>query len=690
MVEDYLKARKSAEREYKAKVIAGEYPFLPALDEMVPGAGTLQSRRVGLLEIPVELIAGTKTRGRQNSFAVNFMPLMEPDTEFCMKWCNLFLAQTEEGFRDPIRVYEYLHRFYVLEGNKRVSVSKYLGMPTITADVTRLLPTQEVLARNPAYAEFLEFYKVAPIYGIVCSRPGAYREIAALAGYPFPARGSSEEPERWPEDRVRALQSAYWKFAKAMSDFQEKIPGLSMGDAFLVYLRIYAGDSLNDCSDKETERRVKRIRKELLTAHNEESVSLVESSDDVINGGADILSKAETILRPSTLIGRVVPALNRSVRNPLKAAFIYDRTPEDSNWIYDHEAGRLQLEEAYGGLVRTEVFLAGMPDGPDTSAETGRNWFASFDKAAEAAVSWGADVVFTTSPRQMTDTLRAAIAYKDVEFLNCSVNLAHQAVRTYYAKIYEAKFLAGIIAGTFSAADGTHRIGYCSDYPIYGTIAGINAFAIGASMTDPTVRIHLDWSSRRDNNWWWLMMDRGIHVISGIDSTHNKDGSNAYGLCYVEKSEPGKGTDLSGMWHVRNLAVPVWKWGRLYEIIVRSLLEGTYHARLVDRKDQATNYWWGMISGVVDLELSDDLPPYTRRLVEILRSDILSGSMNPFDGELRSQDGTVRRRADEPLTSMDIILMDWLHENVIGEIPEAAALTDTAREAVKVSGVKQA
>ena len=278
--------------------------------------------------------------------------------------------------------------------------------------------------------------------------------------------------------------------------------------------------------------------------------------------------------------------------------------------------------------------------------------------------------------------------YPKIKFLNCSINLAHHAVRTYYAKLYEAKFLAGIVAGSASAADGTHMIGYCSDYPIFGTIASINAFAIGAAMADPQVKIYLDWTAKQDNNWWWNMVDKGIHVISAIDSMHNTDGTNAYGVCYVEEVEPGLGTDQSGRCRITNLAAPIWKWGKLYEIIVRTIMDGTYHSSLVDKKDKATNYWWGMMSGVVDLEISDNVSPYTKQLVDILRTDIISGSMNPFDGELRSQNGLIRGADDAPLTSMDVITMDWLNENIIGEIPERDDLTEEGKATVKVSGVK--
>ena len=669
MTDEYLKALKAGEKEYKARLAAGEYPYLPALDDICPDHETLDQRSIGTIEIPVDLIAGTRTRARQNSFAPGFMPLLGSDTEFAVKWSNLYQAQISEGFNTPIKAYEYLHRFYVQEGNKRVSVSRLLDMPAIAAEVTRVMPPADVMKAHPEYEEFLKFYSVAPIYDIEISWAGAYAEIAELLGRDL------EDP--WPGDLVRSLRNAYWLFQMAWRELGDKVPGLPPGDAFMVYLRIYIKDALKHQPPSVVSKKLLRIKKELLIEANKERVALVESSDEAVRAGSLITKAGKLVTGPDSLIGKVLPAVTYSAKNPFKAAFIYDKRIDASSRVADHEKGRLRLEKAYDGIVETKRY--------EDCADT-----ASFEAAVTDAAEWGAKAVFTTSPAQINDALRAAIEYGDIEFLNCSVNLAHQAVRTYSVKNYEAKFLAGIVAGQAAAADGTHCIGYCSDYPIYGTVAGINAFAIGAAMADPQVKIHLDWYSRRDANWWWDMVDKGIHVISAVDSLYSADGSDAFGVCYVERCEPGTGNDLSGSCRINNLAVPVIKWGKLYEIIVKTMIEGTYHASLVDRKDQATNYWWGMVSGVVDIKLSEDLPAYTKQLVRVLRQDIIDGRFDPFGGELKSQDGIVRETGDEPLGSKDIIMMDWLNENLIGEIPKMDMLTDEAKTTVKFSGVEKA
>lgn len=662
MTEEYRLAYKAGKTEYRSKQAAGEYPYLPALDDIEPDAAKLAQQPLGIMEIPIEFVAGTKLAGRQNSFAANFMPILEQDTEFAMKWSSLCKAQIEEGFHDPIKVYEYLHRFYVMEGNKRVSVGKFLDMPQITADVTRLLPSAAVLAENPAYGEFMRFYNVSHLYDIECSWAGAYTEIAELLGVNL--------DEAWSDEISASLRSVYWKFSLAYKELKNRTLGLSTGDAFVIYLRIYAKDVLEVLSGDVIRKRIFRIHNEFLTENNNERVELVESSDKALRAGS-IIEKAGGI------VGKVIPVLSFTPKHPFKAAFIYDGRITDSSRTADHEEGRLSLAEAYGGIVATKCF-------------EGCNSTELFEKAAEEAASWGANAVFSTSPSLIHDTLRAAIRYKDIRFLNCSVNLAHQAVRTYYARMYEAKFLAGLAAGAVAASYGTNGIGYCSDYPIYGTIAGINAFAIGASMTHPRAKIYLDWEGRRGANWWWDMVNRGIHVISAVDSRHSADGSDAHGLCYVERCALGEGNDLSRNCRITNLASPVYRWGKLYEIIIRTMIEGNYNAEAIDRKDRATNYWWGLASGVVDIECSDALPSNTKELVNTLKKDIIEGRFSPFEGELRSRERVVRRKDEPALTSRDIIMMDWLNENVIGEIPDFESLTDEAKSAVKFSGVEVA
>ena len=255
MIEDYRKARRAAQKQVQRDISAGRYPYPVALSDILQDSGYQGEVPIGVMEIDMALIAGTRTHGRQNSFSRGFMPLLEDDSEFAAKWSVLIDSQREEGLHEPIVVYEYLQRFYVQEGNKRVSVMRYLDMPSITANVTRVLPMPSDSKESRIYQEFLRFYRVAPIYGFVFSNEGSYERLAVFAGHDL------DNP--WPDDDVKTLRSAFSSFAESFQHRGGERLGMTAGDAFLIYLKIY-GYELAVCgSPTEIADRLGRIWGEL-------------------------------------------------------------------------------------------------------------------------------------------------------------------------------------------------------------------------------------------------------------------------------------------------------------------------------------------------------------------------------------------------------------------------------------------
>ena len=180
MLEDYKNALKSGQRAYRACVARGQSPYLAVLDDILVNVNIVAQEPLGLVEIPAESIVGTKTSGRHTAFAPNFMPLLEPDTEFAGKWSNLCDAHLEEGIHTPIIAYEFLNKFYVQEGNKRVSVLKYFDAVRIAGTVTRLVPERNDSLENRIYYEFLDFYKLSKVNDVHFSRLGGYAKLQTL------------------------------------------------------------------------------------------------------------------------------------------------------------------------------------------------------------------------------------------------------------------------------------------------------------------------------------------------------------------------------------------------------------------------------------------------------------------------------------------------------------------------------
>ena len=136
-----------------------------------------------------------------------------------------------------------------------------------------------------------------------------------------------------------------------------------------------------------------------------------------------------------------------------------------------------------------------------------------------------------------------------------------------------------------------------------------------------------------------------------------------------------------------NIAMPVVNWGVLYERIIRIILDNAWEKTDIPSDDRAINYWWGISSGVIDVILSKKVPAVTQRLIELMKKNIVDEVFAPFGGELRDQEGNIRCEEGKCLAAEEIMKMNWLAENVVGEIPVTNDLKDTARSIVEMKGV---
>lgn len=630
--EDYNKAFRLGKRDYQARMHRGVKPTLLVLDDIIPKKGAYSEESLGLVQIPIEQIVGTKSVGRSNSFAGNFMPILPEGSEFAYKWMSLSKSHVKEGIHDPIKAYEYMNRFYVAEGNKRVSVMKYFGAVSIPGEVIRIVPKQTEEKENKIYYEFLEFYKAAPINYIWFSQTGSFAKLQEAVG--------KEPGEEWSEEDLLKFSSIYTRFK---SEYQAQGGGklnITPGDAFLAFITLYGYDDIDEKTTNE--------RKELITNCWEEFELLQEEQDISLK------------MQPNQEKRPLLNFLFSSGTSKLKIAFLYEKTPGTSAWTYAHELGRFHLEETFPDEVNTVCY-------ENTTAE-------NVDAFLEDAVANECNLIFTTTPSMAQASVKAAIANPDVRILNCSLNTSHRYIRTYYSRMHEAKFLMGAIAGAMAE---NNRLTYIADYPIYGSIANINAFALGAQMVNPRAEVYLEWSTMKEVDIEEKIRETNSSCVSGRDMMIPEEASRFFGIYRMEDG------------HLRNLAMPLWHWGKFYEQLIRTIMNGTWKYDDDSSDMKAINYWWGMSAGVIDVVCSQYLPTGTKRLVELLRSTIMSEEFNPFSGILLSQTGIVQDDPDRSLLPEEIMTMDWLSENVIGSIPEKEELKEQAEPVIQQQGVKK-
>ena len=66
---EYDKAYKLGKKDYQTRMMHGQQPTLRVLDEILPRDHHYAEVPLGLVQIPIDRIVGTKTGGRSNAFS---------------------------------------------------------------------------------------------------------------------------------------------------------------------------------------------------------------------------------------------------------------------------------------------------------------------------------------------------------------------------------------------------------------------------------------------------------------------------------------------------------------------------------------------------------------------------------------------------------------------------------------------
>jgi Uncharacterized ABC-type transport system, periplasmic component/surface lipoprotein len=628
--EHFEAARKAGLKEYTIRVSSGQIGYLPSLEGLLKDVEIVSHVDLGLIEIPLKKIAGTYSHLRSLCFAANFMPILGEDTEFKSKWKSLCTSHLKEGIRDPIKVYEYLNWFYVIEGNKRVSILKYFDAYSIYAHVTRLIPKMDNSDRViQIYYEFLKFNKLTKINSIWFSRRKSFDRLLKLLEDYNPLPQSSEDKYRYFEIYIyNTFRRVYLELGSG------KLP-LTTGDAFLEYAKLYG---IPDKFDEESLRKtIRELMKELEYFRNDDAIDIKTFPDEGIQQGGIISALSTLILPPKKL----------------KIAFVYARSAETSGWTYSHELGRQYLEETLKNQVTT-TYIDNVPEDKESYGII-------------KSIAADCDIVFTTSPIFRNATLKCAIDYPNVKFFNCSEHRPYKHLSNYFGRTYEPRYLTGIIAGSMTK---TNIIGYAATSPTPEVISCINAFALGAKLVNPYAKIKVEWTKEWNSHEKFTDADEklikaGADIISNRNLTVPRDVTQKYGvysmLCSID---PDSGKPL------HYLSAPVWHWGIFYEKIVKDILNDTYKTLndIFTNNIKLVNFWWGMASGVLDIYYSKNhVPPETQKLIILMKTLISNNAYHPFTGPVYDNKGNLKIESDATSSYDDILKMDWFVDNVQAE-----------------------
>ena len=633
MLEDYKNALKSGQRAYRACVARGQSPYLAVLDDILVNVNIVAQEPLGLVEIPAESIVGTKTSGRHTAFAPNFMPLLEPDTEFAGKWSNLCDAHLDEGIHTPIIAYEFLNKFYVQEGNKRVSVLKYFDAVRIAGTVTRLIPERNDSLENRIYYEFLDFYKLSKVNDVHFSRLGGYAKLQTLV-----CKASGES---WTDDDRLSFSSFYTMFRQQFLALGGGGLNLTAGDAMLVYLSVYRYADACESTPSQMKQNLEKLWDEVKVLTEPQAVAL--SLEPKQGPGEPLLAKLNIFTKPSEL----------------KVVFLHEHNAENSAWVRAHDKGIEALQQAFPD----RVFITRKENiEPEVDAE----------QVLEDVAHDNADVVFTSSARMHTACLKVAAQHPKTRILNCSLNAPHPLVRTYYPRTYEVTYLLGMLAGVMARTD---RVGYVAANPVYGIPAAVNAYAQGLKTVRPDAKVVLRWACLPDPAHPLDFSDRpDVEIFYARDNREPEGTHRDYGLC---RRQPD-GT-------LQPLGLPVWRWDTFYTEIIRSIFDGAWDSDAAGAR--AVNYWWGMRSGAEEIDYSKDLPAGTLQLLDLMEKMLHEDDLRIFPEDLYAQGHVLHSPEAVVYSPKELMEMDWLDECVEGALPHYDELDVKTHVLMAINGL---
>ncbi|MFA5538578.1 MAG: BMP family ABC transporter substrate-binding protein [Gemmobacter sp.] len=357
--------------------------------------------------------------------------------------------------------------------------------------------------------------------------------------------------------------------------------------------------------------------------------------------------KRRTLLAGATLALGLAGAA--WAEEPLKVGFVYVGPIGDGGWTYQHDLGRLAVEEAYGDRVET-IYQESVPEGADAERVL-----------TQMALS-GAKLIFTTSFGFMDATNNVAARFPDVKFEHATgYTRAHPNVTTYDARFYEGRAVLGTIAGRMTQSN---KIGYIGSFPIPEVIQGINSTYLHAKKVNPDVELVVIWAytwfdPAKEADAARAMIEQGVDVIlAHTDSTAP--------LAEAARSEGvigfGQASDMSEYKPSPRVSSIIDNWAPYYIKRVGAVLDGTW-------EQQAS---WGGIAEdeVVIGEITDAVPAEVKAEAETLIEAIRSREYHPFTGPINKQDGSVWLAEGEVAEDGDLLGMMFYVEGITGEIPQ--------------------
>ena len=331
-----------------------------------------------------------------------------------------------------------------------------------------------------------------------------------------------------------------------------------------------------------------------------------------------------------------------------KVGFVYVGPVGDGGWTYEHDQGRLAVEEALGDAVET-TFVENVAEGPDA------------ERVMTQMALQGADLIFTTSFGFMDPTINVAKKFPDVKFEHATGYKRADNVSTYSARFYEGRAVQGHIAGKMTKSN---VIGYIGSFPIPEVIRGINAAYLHAKKVNPDVEFKIVWvytwfDPAKEADAAKTLINQGADVVlQHTDSTAPQAAAaEAEGVITF-----GQASDMFEYAPSPRVSSIIDNWAPYYIARTKAVIDGTW---------ESVDTWDGMDTGMVEIgEITDAVPAELKAEAEAMIAAITAGEYHPFTGPINKQDGSAWLAEGEVADDGTLAGMNFYIEGLTGEIPQ--------------------
>lgn len=331
---------------------------------------------------------------------------------------------------------------------------------------------------------------------------------------------------------------------------------------------------------------------------------------------------------------------------PVKAAFVYVAPLTDAGWVRQHDQGRLAVEAALPGQVKT-TYVENVAEGPDA------------ERVIRDLAMQGNQIIFTPSFGYMEPTLKVAREFPNVKFESVTGYKTAPNVATSNARYYEGRYLAGIAAGRMAT-----QAGYVAGFPIPEVIQGINAFTLGMRSVNPQASVRVvflgEWfNPTREREAAMSLMNQGAEVLA----FHT--GSNAVMVAAQERGKLAVAyhSDMRKVAPDAQVVAVTHQWGDYYTRRVKAVLDGSWKSAQV---------WGGVREGMIRVDgFGSKVPAAVQTEVLARQKDMAAGKLAVFSGGkagVKDNEGKTAIAAGQALDDGAILTMNWLVEGVANKL----------------------